>query len=93
MEVPAYTFVSINEMGTTDCGGMDAYNDSLLAKLAYVGQNTLDGDGPFLRPFGPCYPSSLHEYHVPSLDQGPRFLRMAGMTESGSITGLCEEAL
>lgn len=57
-------------------------------------------DGPFLRPVGPSYPSSLkatlnvyHEYQVPSLDQGPHLLRMAGMTESGSITGLCEEAL
>lgn len=105
VEVEAYTFVSVNKMGTTDCDGMDAYNDSLLASLCwatYVGRTGWEPDGWAISSSSwtilPLIPQGAleclyHEYQVPSLDQGPHLLRMAGMTESGSITGHCEEVL
>lgn len=66
-------------------------------------------EGPFLRPGGPYYPSSqplslletalkvtlkvsITNGSIPQLDQGLQFC-VAGLTESGSITGLCGEAL
>lgn len=55
--------------------------------LAHVGQHMWDG---WAISSSRCLD---HQYQVPSLDQGPHILRTAGMTESGSITGLCEEAL
>lgn len=105
MGVQAYTFVSVNETGTTDCDGMDAYSDILLASLCwatYVGRSGWEPDGWAISSSSwtilPLTPQGDlecldHEYQVPSLDQGSQFLRIAGMTESRSITRLYEEAL